>query len=279
MIEKLTIIIPFKNASPYIQINRDALLRQITYHPEVRIIYVNDGSTDDSTKAVDDIDNKNVKLVSKTHNNPYLCRNDLAFGCQSEYVAFVDADVLIAPDWISKILECINASSPNLIVGPCLTDDHKSFFLKMYNSYQTVSMKVRFRYKPIDFFSGYGGNMIFKKEVFESLSGFSENRRGSDAAITKKYLLRYGSEKIMYDPSLYVTHLEISSVADLIRKIRLYRTGSYNHPEEHKNKQMTLDLQYQILREWVGSDRKRWWILPILIGMILFDDINRRLKR
>lgn len=276
---KLTIVIPFKDAEPYLQFNVDSVSGQLSDCDGVEAVYVDDGSQDLSAGILKRALSPDIRMIQLSRGNPYVCRNEAAFQRRSEYVAFIDADTLLSEGWLRKVMCYIRTGETDWIVGPYLTDSRKSFLLKLYNSYQTVSMKSRFAADAPKYFSAYGGNMVVRKEIFESLQGFDVKRRGSDAAFSKKYLNRYGVSRVVYDPSLFVTHLEVRSAVELFRKIQRYRRGAKEHSAEYRNTELTPKLQVTILKKWIAENVFRICLLPFLLGMLLLDQLAKRMMR
>lgn len=97
---KLSIIIPCYNAEPYIHELLDCLDKQMT--EDIQVIVIDDGSKKEfKTKY------KWCQVVRQANGGASAARNkglDLAEG---EYVSFIDADDLVADNYISKILETI----------------------------------------------------------------------------------------------------------------------------------------------------------------------------
>lgn len=93
---KYSLIIPVYNAQDYLP----SLFNQLDSisYADLEIIFVNDGSTDNSKALLEKYaERKNVKVITKENGGPGLARNtgfENAFG---EYIWFVDADDRINP--------------------------------------------------------------------------------------------------------------------------------------------------------------------------------------
>lgn len=275
MKNKLTIIIPFRDTQKYISRNIDSVYSQLASCSGVQALYVDDGSQDESARIVSDKISPKIRLVRNAFGNPYLCRNEAAFKVGSEYIAFIDADTVLSDEWVRKVLHYTEIGDVDWIVGPYLADGRRNPILNLYNSYQASGMKYRFECDALTYFSAYGGNMVVRRQIFEFLGGFGSERRGSDAAFSKKYLRKYGTSRALFDPSLSVTHLEVNTHGRLFKKIRSYRTGSAFHPTEDRNSDLSLSVQCRILYSWASINILRVFVLPVLICMILADYLDR----
>ena len=109
----ISFIVPIYNAEKYLTDCIDSLLGQTTTEP-LEIILVNDGSTDNSLaiaqayakKHADDPLRK-ILLFTQQHSGQSIARNYGMDNATGEYVAFVDADDRIAPDWCNRHLKAI----------------------------------------------------------------------------------------------------------------------------------------------------------------------------
>lgn len=105
----ISIIVPIYNASKYLAGCIDSLLAQTTTEP-IRIILVDDGSTDDSLSIAQDYAKRDtrIQVLSQTHKGQSVARNLGLDHATGEYIAFVDADDTIAPEWCQTHLEAIS---------------------------------------------------------------------------------------------------------------------------------------------------------------------------
>jgi len=103
----ISIIIPIYNTEAYLHSCVDSLLAQTV--PDLQIILVDDGSTDGSpaiAKAYAKQD-KRIEVYRQTHAGQSAARNLGLSHAQGDYIAFVDADDTLTPDWCAKHLAAI----------------------------------------------------------------------------------------------------------------------------------------------------------------------------
>lgn len=102
----VSIIVPVYNTEKYVSECLNSLIQQSYAH--IEIIAVDDGSTDNSLKILNDISAKDcrLKVFSQPNQGVSAARNLALSKAVGEYVMFVDAD-----DWIdlSTIEECLQA--------------------------------------------------------------------------------------------------------------------------------------------------------------------------
>lgn len=104
----ISIIIPVYNAEPYLSACIDSIIAQITGEP-IQIILVDDRSTDNSVtiaqsyaKRHAEDPRRQVILITQPHSGQSAARNTGLRRATGEYIAFVDADDRLAPDWCER---------------------------------------------------------------------------------------------------------------------------------------------------------------------------------
>lgn len=106
----LSIIIPVYNVENYIKRCLDSIL--IYKEKNIEIILINDGSTDNSIKILEDYqkNDERIKIISRKNKGLSISRNEGIKNSQGDYIWFVDSD-----DWIdiSEINELINLCKKN----------------------------------------------------------------------------------------------------------------------------------------------------------------------
>lgn len=104
----ISFIIPIYNAEPYLVRCIQSVLKQTTSEP-LQVILVDDGSTDNSLAIAQEAarEEKRLVVLRQPHAGQSAARNLGLKHAQGEYVAFVDADDTIAPDWCEKHVEAI----------------------------------------------------------------------------------------------------------------------------------------------------------------------------
>ena len=101
---KVSIIIPLYNAQDYIEECINSALNQ-TY-PNIEIIVVNDGSTDNSLSIANKFSNKKcIKIISQPNKGAAAARNVGLLHSTGEYIQFLDSDDILDSH---KIEEQIN---------------------------------------------------------------------------------------------------------------------------------------------------------------------------
>ena len=96
----VSILIPAYNAEPWISDAISSALRQTWRNKE--IIVVDDGSTDRTLAVASPFAKEGVTVVSQNNRGASSARNRAYSLCQGDYIQWLDADDVLAPDRISR---------------------------------------------------------------------------------------------------------------------------------------------------------------------------------
>ena len=140
---KLSIIIPVCNVEKYIGPCLESIYRQGLSDGDFEVIVVNDGSTDNSMKVVEDIrlHHHNIQIIHQDHAGPSVCRNEGMEMAKGEYVLFVDSDDLLMDNGLTVLLKKALDTSADMVVADFmrLNDDE---ITSVYDSQVTGSQVV-----------------------------------------------------------------------------------------------------------------------------------------
>ena len=103
MSELVSILIPAYNAEKWITQTVKSALAQTW--PRKEIIIVDDGSTDNTLKIARKLESKTVKVITQQNTGASGARNKALSFAQGDYIQWLDADDLLAPDKISHQLK------------------------------------------------------------------------------------------------------------------------------------------------------------------------------
>ena len=105
MLPLISIIVPVYNKKEYIKSCIDSLLKQ-TYK-NIEIILVNDGSTDGSNIICDEYSGycNIVQIYHKNNAGVSSARNFGIVKAKGEYICFIDADDIVANNYVERLYE------------------------------------------------------------------------------------------------------------------------------------------------------------------------------
>lgn len=111
-----SIIIPLFNKEKSIQLTLNSALDQ-TFN-DFEVIVVDDGSTDESVKKAKEIEDPRIKLVQKENEGVCSARNRGIELARHDYIAFLDADDIWEPDYLSEQHRLIH-DLPDAVLWGC----------------------------------------------------------------------------------------------------------------------------------------------------------------
>jgi glycosyltransferase involved in cell wall biosynthesis len=105
----VSILIPAYNAERWIAETLQSALGQTW--PRKEIIVVDDGSNDQTLSIAQQFASKTVSVVAQQHQGASAARNKAYSLCQGDYIQWLDADDLLAPDKIEKQMTVVMQST------------------------------------------------------------------------------------------------------------------------------------------------------------------------
>jgi glycosyltransferase involved in cell wall biosynthesis len=98
----VSILIPARNAGPWIRETLESALAQTW--PRTEIIVADDDSTDDTAAIVDGLAARGVRRVRSARRGAAAARNTAFAQARGDWIQFLDADDLLAPDKLARQL-------------------------------------------------------------------------------------------------------------------------------------------------------------------------------
>ena len=142
------------------------------------ILIVNNASTDRTFEVIQLRQKASPSHVIRCVDEPRpgiaIARNRAIRAAHGKYIAFLDDDALANPDWIEKALNLLESSpAPDCVGGPIVpfyTSEKPDWFKDEYEA-RSWGDEQRLL-EPGKSFSG--SNMVFRKDVLETVDGFGE---------------------------------------------------------------------------------------------------------
>lgn len=202
---KVTVIIPLYNGEGTIVDSIKSVLNQTKIELVQKVIIINDGSTDDSKKIVENFINKykgevEIQLLNQKNQGVSAARNRGLDNSETEWVAFLDSDDI----WLEKKLEkqfIIIKENPQIdILGGNL--DEKSFSIfgwKFPYLHEGKIKEILFKNFP------QPSTVVLKRQIYLEVGGFDINQKYAEDGnfflkICGQYRLFHLQEKLVqYD--------------------------------------------------------------------------------
>jgi len=197
--------------------NIESLLAQ--RHPSFEIIYVDDGSTDDTPQLLDTVQAQHpalIRVVRTDHKGPGPARNAAAALARGQYVLFIDDDATAPPDWIAEMLRLRKEHDSAVLCGGIEPFSMES----PVERYLHYRMRTALGHKPHELKSAPTGNLLIDRAAFEAASGFRDLFLPAAEDWDLSYRLRQQGARIFYDPAAAVVHRYSRDLARAEQAIR-----------------------------------------------------------
>ena len=110
----VSILIPAFNAEEWIADTIKSAVRQAW--PRKEIIVVDDGSRDRTVSIAREFASKEVSVVAQANQGAAAARNRAFSICQGDYIQWLDADDLLAPDKIARQMDAVEHGASELLL-------------------------------------------------------------------------------------------------------------------------------------------------------------------
>jgi GT2 family glycosyltransferase len=209
----VSIIVPAHNNPGDLDACLSALINESTAESE--IIVVDDASTDDTASIAVQ---RGVRLLQLTKNSgPGAARNYGVRHSTGDILCFVDADVVVAPDVVRRLISVFDKNSEvAAIFGSYDSQPRETGVVSQYKNLLHHFVHQNGNPEASTFWAGCGA---IRRSVFEEIGGFDEKRfaRASIEDIELGYRLRQSGYRILLDKSLHCTHLKRWDLRTLIK--------------------------------------------------------------
>lgn len=231
-----TVVVPAYNVAPFIADCIESLLRQ-TYR-DIEILVVDDGSADDTAKVVETVTNSDsrVRFFRNENHGVSYSRNYAIDQGQGEYLLFVDADDLVAPDYVETLVQLLERNNAECsAVGITPFEKRAPLF-------------------------GKGLQEIYRnEEVYESIldkcKGFLWNK-GYLYSVIQQYSIRLNEEVSQSEDMLflleYLSHCDTLAFDDGVRYGYRQRPSSATH-SNHNTEWFTVLTVYEEYLRRLGN--------------------------
>jgi len=205
----VSVILPTYNRLSRLKQVLAAFEQQRYPHDQFNIIVVSDGSTDGTDDYMRNIvSSLEIKFVSQKNAGPAAARNNGIANADSEYILFIDDDVIPTPDLIAEHMHQ-HAEQPDIVVlGPMLSPS--DFCLSPWVAWEQAMLEKQ--YKPMR--EGkweatprqfYTGNTSLARKFLVTVGGFDERfRRAEDVELA--YRLESQGVKFVFHPQAIGYH-------------------------------------------------------------------------
>ncbi len=209
----VAVVIPAKNEAANIGICLEAIGRQ-DYPPElIRIIVVDNGSTDETQALAEEA---GASVLVDVDSSIAGLRNLGASHFDSDVLAFIDADMIPSVGWLKQATSVLGELNVGAVGGMLNIPDDADWVERAWCiNRQTKPEKAEFSWLP-------SGNLLINRVAFQAIGGFDESLTTcEDLDICSR--LRGAGFKLMFVKSASVIHTGESKSAWAMFKKEVWR--------------------------------------------------------
>ena len=242
---KISVIIPFYNAQRFLK-NCLASLGRQDFQSFFEIIMIDDASTDESQKIINECKLSNLRLFkSKINRGPAAARNIGIDHAKGEYIFFLDVDDRISKNCLKKLYDEAKYGDFDLVLGDKqLIKDNKRQRINFYayekdkifnNNEITIEIKKRiYNHSYSHGLIGVNGRLIKNSLIIENKLRFQNNLRYLEDETFSWDIISF-CKKIKYIRRRFYNHYVYSHVKSGISEgiSRGYPINNYKIVRKH----------------------------------------------
>lgn len=225
------VAIPTLNRAESLRVCLRYLLAQDQPHDTFEVLVVDNGPHPDTRAVVDEFAHTSLNVRYTVEPTPGVshARRRAWQEIRSADIAYVDDDVVVAPDWVRLIIETMAQAEPSVAAlgGPIHDVDHITDppqFTSAPESGLNLGAELR-NVEPDEHI--WGSNMIYRVEALREVDAYGEDlghigdRPGAHDDILIQHQLRRAGYSVLYNPALQVVHASWRAHATDRQKERL----------------------------------------------------------
>jgi glycosyltransferase involved in cell wall biosynthesis len=213
----LSIIIPFRNEAEHLPALLSALREQMSEIMGVRLILVDDHSTDNSLSIAHQFQQENdaVEVISQRETHGKKMGVDIALSqVRTEWIVTLDADIQPCAGWLNRIASWTKNNTNDLLILPLHIGPGRNFIGHLqeveFASVMAITGGMALANKPI---LCNGGNLCFRKEAYDRVRGSRTDMHitSGDDVFLLNALKPFGKIAWVHDPQVRVSTTPKSS--------------------------------------------------------------------
>ena len=227
---RVTVVVCAYNAADTIGECLDAIAR--LRYPDVEVIVVNDGSTDETAAIA--AGHAGVRLINTPNRGLSIARNVGLAHASGDIVAYTDADVRVDPDWLTYLVEPFAEPGVVAVGGPNIVPPDDSWIAQCVARAPGAPTHVLLDDRLAEHIPGC--NCAFRRDALAAIDGFDPRflRAGDDVDVC--WRLQARGWRIGFAPAALVWHHHRATVRAYLRQQIGYGEGETWLMDQHPEK-------------------------------------------
>jgi glycosyltransferase involved in cell wall biosynthesis len=219
---RISVIVPVYNDEKGLAATLDSLMLQTYPKEQIEIIVVDNGSTDQSVAVAQTF--SGVIVLKENKPGSYAARNTGILTSSHPTLAFLDAECIAHPDWISEGIKALKKIQfDGLVGGKVIFTFQKKDNPNLIELYDSITHLKNKEYVEKDNFA-VTGNMFTSKAVFDEVGLFDDELKSGGDREWGERVSRANKSVVFADKALNYHHAR-SSIKQLITKTRRVISG------------------------------------------------------
>ncbi len=223
---EITIIYPIKNESNIICNSIDKAF-EVDYPPEkIKIIVIDDNSTDNTLDVLNNYSKKNKITVYKNDKEPGKASalNNILNNVSTEFLVIMDADHYMSKDFLKKALPYFKNPKVGLVQGMnCIRNGDQSIIAKLVELEYHGLYQVMYYLKPLPAYLGTGA--VFKTEVFKMTGMFKNDISTEDLEFS--FRIHQNNYEVIYSNKFCTYELATVKLNEFLRQRYRWLRGTW----------------------------------------------------
>lgn len=171
VLSKVSIIVPVYNIENYLEKCLNSLINQTCQN--IEILVVNDGSTDDSGKIINDFSVQFPEKIKAFHKNNGGLSDARNYGidhASGDYIGFVDSDDYVSPTMFEEMINLAEKHSAEMVICNIQKVDEKGNVTQKLTQIPNMPEKIDLEthFSVFSDISYFACNKLFKKDLFDT---------------------------------------------------------------------------------------------------------------
>lgn len=266
----LSVVVPVYNVEKYLQRCIESIITQ--NYPVDEIICVDDGSTDNSLKILQEyaMENPKIKIIHKKNGGLVSARKKGLLNAKGKYITYVDSDDWIEKNMYEDMMSMAREYEPDIITSGCIRDYGEyqaiedEFILKGVYEGNKLEQEVKKKMIATDVFfrsniSIHIWNKLFKRDILikyqnqvdDCISTFEDAACVYPCVLNAKKIIVMGKNYYHYCCTRNNSIMSKSSTNENSNLVSEYLLNEFN-----KVKIDNINLQYQFVKKYFLLLRK-----------------------